>query len=146
MIPIVVVDDSREDLLLAERVFQESRIVNPLHLLSSGAACVAFLEKNYSPRAGDRPQACIIFLDLSMAPMSGIETMKEIQKLVLSAPPWIVMLSAMTDVKLIRQGYQLGARTFLNKPLRAKELEEFIANERALSKAISARGYELRWE
>jgi FixJ family two-component response regulator len=120
--------------------------VNPLKLLSSGAACIEFMQKNYQPLEGAHPQRCLIFLDLSMAPMNGIETLKALNGLVLAPDPWIVMLSAMTDVRMIREGYQLGARTFLNKPLGTRELNDFITNEKALTTQMTAEGYKLVWE
>jgi FixJ family two-component response regulator len=37
------------------------------------------------------------------------------------------MLSGISDIKMARDGYQLGARTFLVKPLTPQDILEFIA-------------------
>ena len=146
MIPFLIVDDSKEDLLLAERVFRDCQFVNPIDFASSGAACIAHLEKHFRPQPGVQAARCLVFLDLGMAPMSGVQTMEEINRLVLVEKPWIIMLSGMTDVKMIRRGYELGARTFLNKPLKAEELKEFFDNNRSsIRTRMTAGGYQLHW-
>ena len=146
MIPILMVDDSMEDLVLGERVFRQCKIVNPIAAVSSGQECLEFLDRNYRPEPGVEPVRCIVFVDLGMAPMSGVETIENINGLVLTAQPWVIMLSGMTDVKQIRRGYELGARTFINKPLQAPELQEFIDNNHSsIRMRMSADGYELHW-
>ena len=146
MIPILIVDDVKEDLLLAERVFRQSKIVNPIDLVSSGAACVEYLENRCRPKEGVKTRCCLLFLDLGMAPMSGVQTMEAINELVLESKPWIIMLSGMTDVKQIRRGYELGARTFINKPLRAEEVSEFVENNRgSIRRQMTSEGYQLHW-
>lgn len=145
MVPIVIVDDSKEDLLLAERVFRECKYVNPLYLLSSGAACIDFLQKNYRVHEGQKPEPCLLFMDLAMPNLNGIQTMAAIAELIVTPAPRIVMLSAMTDVKFIRDGYQLGATTFLNKPLRVQELSEYLNSGQLFISRMIADGYELHW-
>jgi hypothetical protein len=60
--------------------------------------------------------------------------------------PWIIMLSGMADVKQVRRGYELGARTFINKPLRAEEVSEFLENNRGtIRRQMTSEGYQLHW-
>lgn len=146
MIPILIVDDSKEDFMLAELVFRQCKIVNSIDYAKSGAACLEYLERHYRPREGSQPERCLVFVDLGMAPMNGVETIEAINRLSLAASPWIVMLSGMTDVKLIRRGYELGARTFLNKPLQPRELQEFFENNYSFIRPrMTAKGYEYHW-
>jgi two-component system, response regulator len=146
MIPILIVDDSRDDLKLAELVFRECRIINPIDLVSSGAACVEHLEKQCRSTATAHPRCSLVFIDLGMSPMNGVQTMHAINDLALTSKPWLIMLSGMTDVKLIRAGYEAGAKTFMNKPLRPTELKEFLENnESSINVKITATGYELHW-
>jgi hypothetical protein len=48
MLPIVIVDDSREDAMLAVRVLKECKIVNPIIVLKSGEECIDFLTEKAS--------------------------------------------------------------------------------------------------
>ena len=146
MFPILIVDDSREDLNLAQRVFHDCGILNRLNLFVSGQECIQFLTKLYGDKPASNSQGCLIFIDLGMPVMSGTQTMAAINELPFGARQWIVMLSGLNDIKFVREGYQLGAKTFLGKPLQMKELNEFIENnERSIIRRMTASGYELSW-
>lgn len=146
MFPIVIVDDAREDLELAERVFREANIMNPVFALKSGAACLDFLTNHYSPDSETKVEAALVFMDVAMPVMNGVQTIAAINLGVYTQRPFIVMLSGQTDVKLVREGYQLGAKTFLTKPLKVQDIEDFLqSNEQQIQKVMRAEGYQLRW-
>jgi len=122
MVPLLIVDDAHEDLVFAQRVFQSNRIQNPLHLLSSGKACLDyFTGKN---GGGDLP--CIVFLDMVMKPLSGLDVLRRLRKMPAANGSVFIMLSGLTDVKKIAEGYQLGASTFIIKPLASAEFMQML--------------------
>ena len=139
MVPILIVDDSREDALLAERVLSQCKILNPAILLDSGDACLDYFE-GAGPFAG-RKLPCIVRLDMIMGPMSGLDVLQKVR--LEKNGSLVVMLSGLTDLKSIHQGYQLGARTFLIKPLRAEDVMQMINSIPAISIQTRADGYEL---
>ena len=146
MFPILIVDDMREDLELAERVFRDANIVNPIYRLNSGAACVEFLGKHYGPEVKGKAPAALVLMDLGMPVMGGVQTIAAICEMNLNPAPFIVMVSGQADVKLVREGYQAGAKTFLTKPFKASDLDEFLSsNERLINVVMRATGYELDW-
>ena len=146
MFPILIVDDLREDSELAERVFRDANIVNPIFRMNRGEACVDFLRQRYSPGAKDKMPAALVLMDLQMPVMNGVQTIAAINEAVLNPGPFIVMISGQADVKLVREGYQLGAKTFLTKPLTGRDLDGFLeSNERLISTVMRASGYELHW-
>lgn len=145
MFPIIIVDDSRQDLELAERVFVHANIVNPIHLLASGVACIDFLRKRHAETAVPQ-EPCLIFLDMAMPEMSGPQTIDCINQMAPRAKPWIIMLSGLTDVKMVRDGYQLGAKTFFTKPLTEDDLMRFVNNNiSAIRLQMTPNGYALSW-
>jgi CheY-like chemotaxis protein len=121
--PILIVDDLRQDLLLAERVLRQCKILNPIHLLGSGRECLDFFELNsvHDVRPG------ILFLDLMMKPLCGLAVLRRIRNHHAVKRTLIVMLSGVTDMKAIHEGYQLGAHTFLFKPLNSHDVLRLIA-------------------
>ena len=145
MFPILIVDDSREDRDLAEHVIREAKILNPVWRFPSGETCLNFLTGLYSGAQGFQ-EPCLIFVDLAMPVMSGPQTIAAINDKLNIPRQFIVMLSGLTDTKLIREGYQLGARTFLSKPLTVVDLNRFFeTNEATFLKQLTAPGYVLRW-
>lgn len=145
MFPIIIVDDSKEDLALAERAFRQAHILNPIEVFDCGPACLAALRKWYHAEIDARPQPPLIIVDLAMPNMNGPQTIAEICDQ-FTTTPWIVMLSGQTDVKMVREGYQLGAKTFLSKPLQVSDLQQFIeSNQRSILFVPKANGAELHW-
>jgi CheY-like chemotaxis protein len=118
MAPILIVDDSEEDLILAERIVRQCKILNPVYTFKTGKECLNFFER---PGAEDVPP-CIIFLDLVMKPMDGLDVLASLSFNPIAARSLIVMLSGLTDIKAVHTGYQLGAHTFLIKPLKQEDV------------------------
>lgn len=112
MSPIVIVDDSSEDLIFAQRILAECKILNPVVLLKSGRECLDYFEKL---SIDDAPG--LVLVDLVMPHPNGVEVFRQLCHSPTGMHSIFVMLSGLADIKLIQQGYQAGARTFLVKPL-----------------------------
>src|SRR5688572_26719296 len=117
MVPILIVDDAQEDLVFAQRVLTGNRILNPLHSMSGGKACLDY----FASKASNLP--AVVLLDLVMKPLSGIDVLRQVQTMPAAEGSIFIMLSGLADIKMIAEGYRLGARTFLIKPLVASELK-----------------------
>ena len=124
MLNILVVDDAKEDLLLAERILRHCKILNPIRLLKSGEACIDYFKKSGASKSEMEP--CILFLDMVMNPMGGASVLRELNKSSLLKESIVIILSGITDINLIQEGYQLGARTFLVKPIKADDVVEVL--------------------
>lgn len=122
-VPILIVDDASEDLVFAQRVLAGNRILNPIHPLSSGSACVDY----FLGRSSMTPVfPCIVMLDMVMKPLGGLEVLRKLQKIPMAKGSIIIMMSGLADIKTIAEGYRLGATTFLIKPLVAAELKQML--------------------
>jgi CheY-like chemotaxis protein len=125
MLPIVIVDDVEDDLLLAERILRQCKILNPIKVLKSGKDCISYFEGGSGFE--QRVLPCLLFLDLIM-PMHGVEVLKYLRKHNLADDSLVVMLSGLQDIKAIHQGYQLGARTFLVKPITVEDVVQLLSS------------------
>ena len=121
--PILLVDDVSDELYLLDRIIKGCKILNPVCLFETGGDCIRFLDED-SRR--DEPEGCILFLDLMMQPTSGLEVLERIHDFPSARKSLIVMISGLTDIKAINQGYQLGAHTFLIKPLKPEDLLQLL--------------------
>ncbi len=139
MLPIVIVDDSKEDLALVTRVFRQCKIINPIHAFASARECLEYLDGIGVYR--DRKLPCLIVIDLVMAPTSGLDVLRHIQKSNAGGEMVPVMLSGLQDVRAIREGYQLGAVTFLLKPLKVEEVMVMVNAARGLRVERVPTGY-----
>jgi len=66
------------------------------------------------------PYPSLIMLDLRMPAMDGFEVMAWLKSHSLHAAIPVIVLSAFDQQQNIRRAYQLGARTFLSKPVHPK--------------------------
>ena len=76
-----------------------------------------------------------------MAPMTGLDVLKELKRLPEAAGSVLVMLSGMMDLKTIHAGYQLGAQTFLVKPLFVDDMMQMLKAIRTLRIEAVPKGY-----
>ena len=143
MTPIIIVDDSREDIALVRRVLGQCGVRNPVFPIVSGQECISYFERPDARTGGAVP--CLVLLDLSMAPKSGIDVLRH-----LTASPsadWrdsvFVMLSGVSDYSIVREGYQLGATTFLTKPLQSDEFMAMLKSVHRLRLEPRSDGFEV---
>jgi CheY-like chemotaxis protein len=141
MLPLVIVDDSQEDSLLAQRVIMQCGIRNPVVPLRSGAACIDYF-RGAAPHE-NRAVPCLLMLDMIMGAVSGLDVLRSVREIPAVRGSLIVMLSGMADLKTIHQGYQLGANTFLVKPLSAEDLMQMLRAVRAVTVNNLPQGFEL---
>ena len=73
-------------------------------------------------RNGGQSPRYLMFLDLMMKPEDGIDFLRMVKQENLAPGSVIVMLSGLTDTKMLHEGYQLGAHTFLIKPLTVQDV------------------------
>jgi len=131
----LIVDDSQEDLVFAQRVMLGCKILNPVIPFSSGKA---FLDYFANQLVTAHP--AIILLDMIMKPVSGLDVLRRVRDLPAAKNSVFIMLSGMADTKTIAEGYCLGACTFLFKPLVAAELNDLFRSATGLELVRTASG------
>ena len=112
-------DDAQSDLDAQLRTLESCKLLNPVRTFKSGQETIAFLR---GARNGELSPRYLIFLDLVMKPQDGIELLRTVKQENLAPGSVIVMLSGLTDTRMLHDGYQLGAHTFLIKPLTVQDL------------------------
>lgn len=124
---VLLIEDNPGDARLAELAFQESPLKSHLHWVEDGSAGLAFL-RCQAP-FGDAPRPDLILLDLNLPGRSGHDVLVEIrQDRQLGRIP-LVMMSTSTSSEDVTRAYDLGANSYVAKPL---ELDDFIASIRQL--------------
>ena len=142
MLDVIIVDDSKEDALLAQRVLLgECKIMNPITICTNGKDAIGLCTEFH--KAG-RP--ALMLLDLVMAPVSGLEVLRCWRASPYSTRSMVVMVSGLNDLKAINEGYQLGAKTFILKPITKDDMVQVLnslGDQVAVHK--EAQGYSLHW-
>lgn len=131
-IHILVAEDDPDDRLLMKDGFRENNLANPLHFVKDGEELFEFLrnEGEYSDIL-KYPKPGIILLDLNMPRMDGREALKTIKSIPeLKKIPVIVLTTSIEEEDMFKT-YDLGANSFIRKPV---EFEAFLETIRALGK------------
>ena len=109
---LLLVDDDAEDAFLTQRAFERCKLLNEFHHLESAEAMLAHLAE--VDEAG-RPD--LILLDINMPGMGGLEALRRLRADdALRAIP-VVMLSTSDDVRDVLTSYDIGANSYVTKPV-----------------------------
>lgn len=107
----MLVEDNPEDIALTRRVLRKSGLGGDLMLASTGREALERLAKAGS----DLP--CLILLDINLPDLSGIDILTEIKRDPSLKPIPVVMLTGSNTDDDIQRSYDLGASTYLVKPV-----------------------------
>jgi len=107
----MLVEDNPEDIALTRRVLRKSGLGGDLMLASTGMEALERLAKAGS----DLP--CLILLDINLPDLSGIDILTEIKRDPSLKPIPVVMLTGSNTDDDIQRSYDLGASTYLVKPV-----------------------------
>lgn len=124
---ILIVEDDANDVLLLHRAFQKANIVVPLQTVSHGDDAVAYLagEGVYANRER-YPPPILVLLDLKLPRRSGLEVLEWIRgKGGLRRLP-VVVLTSSRETDDINTAYDLGANSYLVKPVGFEKLLELV--------------------
>ncbi len=126
-ITILMADDDEDDRLLTKDAFAENHIANPLRFVKDGEELMDYLlrQGKYADPA-NAPRPGIILLDLNMPKKDGREALEEIKaNPKLCRIPVIILTTSKAEEDIIRS-YDLGANSFIAKPVTFHRLVEML--------------------
>jgi CheY-like chemotaxis protein len=116
-ITILMADDDADDRELARDALAESRLLNELHSVNDGEELLEFLrhEGRYADKNAPRPD--LILLDLNMPKIDGREALIALKNdPALRSIPVVVLTTSRAEEDVARS-YDLGANSFISKPV-----------------------------
>jgi len=124
---ILVVEDDPNDVLLIQRAFDKARILNPLQTVGNGDDAVAYLagEGSFADRQR-HPFPVLVLLDLKLPRRSGLEVLEWIRGQVGLKRLPVVVLTSSKETTDVNQAYDLGANSYLVKPVGFDSLLELV--------------------
>jgi two-component system response regulator len=124
---IVIVDDDSDEATLVKRAVLSLRPKPPVHTVSGGKELLRYLagEGCYADRQAFPPPG-VILLDLRMPEMNGFELLEWLKNEPRYSGIPVIVISSFDRQREIRKSYQLGARTFLSKPVHPESIRDAI--------------------
>jgi CheY-like chemotaxis protein len=126
-ITILLADDDAEDRELTREALAESRLRNDLRTVTDGEELMDYLHRRGKyTNAATSPRPGLILLDLAMPKKDGREVLAEIKGITeLRRIPIVIMTTSSADEDISRS-YDLGASSYVTKPVSFAALTEIM--------------------
>jgi CheY-like chemotaxis protein len=125
---ILLVEDEPNDVFLIQRAFRKANLLNPIHAVSDGEQALAYLmgQNEYADRT-QYPLPVLILLDLKLPRKTGLEVLAWLraQGGTLKRVPVVVLTSSKQSAD-INKAYDLGANSYLVKPVAFEGLLQMV--------------------
>ena len=124
---ILIAEDDDNDVFFIERAFQQLQIPNPRRRVRDGEEAIAYLrgDGEFADRQ-QHPLPCFLILDLKMPRKNGFEVIAWARQQPGIKRLPIAVLTSSREEPDINHAYDLGANTYLVKPVKFEELVETI--------------------
>lgn len=124
---ILLVEDNPDDVLLIQRAFRKASLPYPLHQVSDGEEAINYLDgKGIYANRQQHPLPGLLLLDLKLPRTSGMEVLAWLKAQPgLAQLPVVVFTSSREDTD-IQRAYELGANSYLVKPVSFDALLEMV--------------------
>jgi CheY-like chemotaxis protein len=122
---ILIADDNADDVFFLKHQLQGAKLANPLQFVSDGEKVLEYLrgEGVFADRVA-HPWPLLLVLDLKMPRKTGFDVLEYLKEEGTVLP--VVVVSSMGEVHQMSRAYQLGARSFLMKPLLFRQFDDTI--------------------
>jgi len=129
---ILIVDDSKIILKMANDLIVSNKICNSVLTADSGEKCLEILEKE---------DIDVILLDIIMPGINGLDVLRELNRIGKLEYIKVLMFTSLSDRNALKTSFELGASDYIGKPI---EPVEFLAriksaiNEKKLRNKLRA--------
>ncbi len=124
--PILIVEDSPNDLELTLNALEKSRLANEVIVARDGAegADYLFRRGTYAARPVGNP--AVVLLDLKLPKIDGLELLKMIRADEETGRTPVVLLTSSREERDVITGYKLGVNAYVVKPVNFAEFVQAI--------------------
>jgi CheY-like chemotaxis protein len=125
---ILLVEDDDNDVVLIQRAMRKANIANEVHVVRDGERAIEYLKGTgaYADRATS-PLPMVMLLDLKLPRRSGHEVLQWVRSQpALKRLPVVVLTSSRESID-VNKAYDLGANSYLVKPVTFDGLIELVS-------------------
>jgi len=125
---ILLIEDNMDDAELAIRALKKNNLVNNLLHFKDGAEAIDYIfgEGNFLETPTSFPK--VILLDLKMPKVNGIEVLKRLKGDERTKKIPVVILTSSKEDPDIQTCYNLGANSYIVKPVGFEEFVKAVSN------------------
>jgi two-component system response regulator len=126
-VDILLVDDSQNDVDLTLHSLRTENLANRVFVAHDGEEALDFLFCNgtHAERSFDRPPK-LVLLDLKMPKVDGMQVLKQIKGDARTRTIPVVLMTSSREERDLVSGYDLGANSYLQKPVDFDEFRKMV--------------------
>jgi len=121
---ILLVEDNPDDEALTLRALRKHDLAGEVVVVRDGAEALAFIYE--ATRAGDDHLPELVLLDLKLPKVDGLQVLKMLREDEHTRRLPVVVLSSSSEDRDIAQSYDLGANSYVRKPVDFAEFSEAV--------------------
>jgi two-component system, response regulator len=115
---ILLVEDNPSDIGLTRRVLAKSRIANEIVVAEDGQEALDYLfGTDAQSRQTPKELPALVLLDLNLPRVNGLEVLRQIRAGAHTGRLPVVILTTSQEEQDIAHGYDLGANSYIRKPV-----------------------------
>lgn len=119
---ILLVEDDANDKVLLQKTFEEFDLTRQVQAVPTGEDAIAFLQGKHPYLRGHHPLPTVVFLDLKLPRISGFEVLTWLRQQPQLNDIRVVVLTGSKKSLDVYRAYELGANSYLVKPVRAEDI------------------------
>lgn len=125
--PILLVEDNPDDEALALRAFAKLNITNKVIVARDGVEAIDYLFGTGPHAETTPPLPAVVLLDLKLPRIDGLEVLQRIRGNEKTQILPVVILTSSREEQDIVQGYNLGANSYVRKPVDYNEFVQAVS-------------------
>lgn len=124
---IILIEDNPSDVELTRRAFKKANIANPLRHFEHGDAALEYLNSFLTEEKRLNEIPLLILLDINLPLVSGLEILRAIKTSPVLRRLLVVMLTTSSEHRDLEAAYELGANSYIIKPVDFEKFSELVA-------------------
>jgi CheY-like chemotaxis protein len=124
---ILLVEDNQDDMDLALHALKREKLANHIFVARDGEEALDFLfcRGGFAQRSFDHPPK-LVLLDLKLPKVDGMEVLKQVKSDLRTKNIPIVIMTSSKEERDLVSGYNLGANSFIQKPVDFDQFRETV--------------------
>lgn len=126
-VSILLVEDNPQDVELIIRALKKQNLADQVKVARDGAEALEMLLASEREGTSLREGLKVIFLDLKLPKVSGLEVLEKIKTEARTKHIPVVVLTSSPEEKDVKESYQLGANSYVVKPVEFDNFAQTVA-------------------
>jgi len=126
---ILLVEDNQDDVDFALHALQRAKVATRVFVVRDGEEALDFLfcRDAFAHRSFDHPPK-LVLLDLKLPKIDGMEVLKHLKSDSRTRKIPVVIMTSSKEDRDLERGYDLGANSYIQKPVDFDQFRETIKN------------------